>query len=229
MAPDDQNLMNTFIEMLGIFRPHLICDIGSMDGAHSIYFRNASSSSRIICFEANPYLYAATVQSQRLVPYQIEWENLAISNVDGVASFNTLVQDYGPNNEGIWRKGGSSLLHRRIGDFQEQPIVVPSRRLDGYLQEKGLLHCGKALWIDAEGAADLVLQGAGEALKSTIMIHVEVEGEEMFFGQCLDRNIIALLKDAGFVPILSATPSAQYDILFMSARLLNLPVWQNAR
>jgi FkbM family methyltransferase len=221
MGNNDLGLMTRFIDLLKILRPHLICDIGSMDGGHSAFFRNASPASRIIAFEANPYNYMAGVRAGRTAEYRVEWEHLAISDVDDVIAFNVLPHSIDISGD-LWKKGGSSILHRKIGDFEEQSVVVPCRCLDSFLLERGLLHTGKALWIDVEGAADLVLKGAEEALKSTLMIHVEVESAELFAGQALDKDIIAHMRSAGFTDIMSGNggEDTQYDVLLVSDKLL---------
>jgi FkbM family methyltransferase len=223
MGNNDPELMNRFISLLQMLRPHLICDIGSMDGGHSAFFRNASPASRIIAFEANPYNYIRAARAGRTEEYRVEWEHVAIPNVDDVVTFNVL--PFSTDKAGdVWKKGGSSILRRRIGDFEEQSVIVPCRRLDSFLRERGILHCGKALWIDVEGAADLVLDGAAEALKTTLMIHVEVESQALFEGQTLDKDIITRLQRAGFVGIMSGSggEDTQYDVLLLSEKLLGL-------
>lgn len=222
MGNNDPALSRKFIRLLEALRPQLVCDIGSMDGAHAIAFKQALPTSRVIAFEANPYNYAEALRKRLLARAGVEWEHLALSDRDDVANFNasTFVRDRLGEK---WTMGGSSLLKPTRTDLGFQQIVVPCARLDTYLGDRGLVDYGKALWIDVEGAADLLLTGAVKSLKTTLLIHIEVEATPFFVGQRLDREVVPRLERFGFVPIMSGDSggSVQYDVLFLAAKIFN--------
>lgn len=215
---NDPNLLSAFLALVEKHRPHLCCDIGSMDAGHACFMRARSPSSRIFAFEANPHNYVQGVLEKRVKEYRIEWINTAITDTDKVCEFNVLDVPEGEK----WQKGGSSLLKRTIGNFTEHSTLVTGRSLDSFLEDQGLLEASKALWIDAEGALDKVLAGAQVSLKSTLFIHAEIESREHFAGQVLDREIIDRLKAAGFSLVMDGSQdgATQYDGLFVADKLL---------
>jgi FkbM family methyltransferase len=220
---DDGKTLSAFLRLLKILRPQVVLDIGSMDAGHSHFFRDVAPASRIIAIEANPYNYADVVRSGNAVKWNVEWEYCAISDTDGVADFNVLQFDR-ESQEPAWERGGSSLLFRIHGNPYET-IRVPSKRLDTFLAERGLLHHGKAIWMDIEGAVELMLAGARESLTTTHCIHVELEGDEMFSGQTLGPDIVSQFEKLGFVPILSSDDDGtahQYDVVFVAKTILDL-------
>ena len=69
-----------FLNLLRMFRPGLILDVGSMDGSDSMRFRRMSPQSKIIAFEANPYNYAKMQSNPHLAQMNIEVRNRLVSS-----------------------------------------------------------------------------------------------------------------------------------------------------
>jgi hypothetical protein len=77
-----------------------------------------------------------------------------------------------------------------------------------------------ALWIDTEGAAFEVIAGSSKVLRSTRMIHVEVETRPVIgVDQKLFADVEKTLIGAGFVLYATDQPSdvLQFNALFLRA------------
>ena len=210
-----------FLELITAFRPALICDIGSLNAVDAQQFRKFAPWARVIAYEANTYNYDVTIRNSQPWESQIEFIHMAISSHDGIAEFNVVKYDRS-SGEYDWR-GGASSLKPRMGHETER-VLVASRQLDSHLKELGLVDIGKALWIDVEGAADIVLSGAGRSLESTLFLKIEVERKAFWEGQALDKEILSMLHGLGFEQIDSSITDDvdQYDVLMIRRDIINL-------
>jgi FkbM family methyltransferase len=206
-----------FYLLCAAFRPGVICDVGSRDGAASLRFRKVSRSSRIIAFEANPSNYARMRDNQALIHSNVTVEQMAVSDRVGRVSFYAL-EDDGP---GDW-KGAAGSLYERTDGLRTGKIEVESTTLDRYLLEDHPVarNSDVALWLDVEGAAYKVIAGANQVLQSTKFIQVEVERRQLWQGQKCGDELDELLRSKGFVPFAQPSGSAdQVDVLYVSQTL----------
>jgi len=158
-----------FTKLLPVLRIGLVCDVGSLNGADALRFRRAAPRADILAFEANPENYHAMVATPVLRRAGIETLPYAAAERDGEAEF-FVVPVAGPEN--LARRGMSSLYQRPEPDRRGKSVRVPTRRLDGVLATRSTDVTRIALWIDAEGAAYEVLQGAAGVLDRVLLIHV---------------------------------------------------------
>ena len=63
-----------------------------------------------------------------------------------------------------------------------------------------------ALWVDVEGVAYEALEGAAGIMDSVVLIHTEVEAQELFAGQRTSGDVYALLARHGFTFLDGGTP-----------------------
>jgi FkbM family methyltransferase len=223
-AFDDRNIFSKFLSLTRVLRPHVICDIGSLNAAESTEFRKASPGSIVFAFEANPYNYAPVHASGAAARNGVHWQYVAVSDDDGLANFHVLSYERSAG-EPAWQAGASSLLER-IGPSAAEKVVVPVVRLDTFLDRKHLLNAGKALWIDAEGTGLRVLLGAERSLAATLFLKIELEGSQFWQGQSSDEAAIRFLQERGFVPLTSlfqGRKPVQYDVIFIRRELAGLP------
>jgi FkbM family methyltransferase len=75
-------------------------------------------------------------------------------------------------------------------------IPIKTRPLAAVLEERRI--APDALKIDVQGAALVVLKGAGESLDDILLIDVEVEFEEMYRGEPLFGEVDRLVRQHGF-------------------------------
>ena len=125
------------------------------------------------------------------------------------------------------RRGMSSLHERSGGPPLAAVVQVPTVRLDELLATESLDDGPIALWIDAEGMGFEVIRGGSGLLRSTRMIHVEVETKPVIgANQKVFSDIERMLIDAGFE--LFATDQRrdvlQFNALFLRAETLRTKV-----
>jgi FkbM family methyltransferase len=196
-----------------------VCDVGSMDGSDALSFRSILPRAAIFALEPNPTNFSLMAADDRLRRSGIRILPAAASDRRGDAPFYVVAADYAAPRARA-RRGMSSLHRRHDGSPLAATVAVPTVRLDELLESESVADTPIALWIDTEGAAFEAIQGCSGVLRSTRMIHVEVETQPVIgVGQKLFPDVERTLWEAGFV--LFATDQApdvlQFNALFLRA------------
>jgi len=207
-----------FRKLLRALRIDVVCDVGSMNGCDALAFREAAPHAAVYAFEANPHHVAALLADRRLSSSAIEIIPSAVTNSDGEADFYVVA----PTDSQSTACRGMSSLHRRPAAtwFQTSIARVSTLKLDTFLATRLRPRQRAALWIDAEGKAYEVLEGAGGISDSVHLIHVEVETTPCIAaGQQLHPHVRELLASRGFVEVATdAAPSGvQFNALYVRA------------
>jgi FkbM family methyltransferase len=170
MVLDTKHLFTTLLPKMQI---NTICDVGSMNGADSLTFRAAAPEASIYALEPNPQNLQLMNVDQGLKDNRIRILPLAATNYDGTGDFFLVDADYSQTN--FWR--GLSSLHRRWDPRYPSTSVVQVKttRLDTFLADKCRPKTRVALWIDAEGMAYEVVEGATGIIEHVYLVHIEVE------------------------------------------------------
>jgi FkbM family methyltransferase len=213
------NTQRLFVQLLSVMRIDTVCDVGSMDGAEALRFRAATRAARIHAFEPNPANLSLMQANSALLDNDINIVPLAVTNYDGDAQFHVTPAGYFPGES--WR--GMSSLYRRF-DRPELLTSVPVKtaRLDTVLERELSPDVRVALWIDVEGKAHEVIEGAAGVMRHVWLLHVEVEtapciaAEQSFYPQ-----VKALLRRSGFTELATDGDSSQvqFNALFVRSKL----------
>src|SRR5262249_34747838 len=143
--------------LLPALRVDAICDIGSMDGADALMFRRVLRRASIYAFEPNPGNFRLMQADTALREHDILLLPYAVSNHDGEAELFPVEED--PTLNLQWR--GMSSLYQRSGRVRSaNGVVVRTTRLDTFLADRMRHDARLALWIDTEGKAWEVIEGA---------------------------------------------------------------------
>jgi FkbM family methyltransferase len=209
-----------FCRLLRTFDVATVCDVGSMDGNDALRFRRVLPSAEIFALEPNPRNYALMAADERLKHARIRVFPVAASDRCADAPFFVVDADYGRGRD-LARRGMSSLYERADWTRLSSVVEVRTIRLDELLMAESSAVGPIALWIDAEGAAFEVIHGAAGVLRSTPLIHVEVEtAPAIGVAQKLFVDVERSLLEAGFV--LLATDQQpdvlQFNALFIAAQ-----------
>jgi FkbM family methyltransferase len=186
------NTKSMFVFLLRLLRPNVILDVGSRDGSDALRFRRYAPGARIIAIEANPELHGRMEANPELRRAKIETKNAAASDKAGTASFAIF-------NE----HKGTGSLRQKIGAQAHESYVVPTVRLDSMIQG---VPGPTALWIDVEGLSYEVIQGASGILSSVVLVHAEMEAQELFAGQRTSQELTMLLEQKGFTLVDGGVP-----------------------
>jgi FkbM family methyltransferase len=147
-------------------------------------------------------------QDIRIVPF-------AATNYDGDGEF-FVVKAHFPTDS--WR--GMSSLYERAGraDLSSETMPVKTVRLDSFLAAQCTEDLRLALWIDAEGKAFEVIEGATGLARHIVLLHVEVETSACISAhQKLYPEVKARLDSLGFVQLSTDAPptQAQFNAVFI--------------
>jgi 2-O-methyltransferase len=204
-----------FRRLVRILQIDVVCDIGSMDGADALAFRDACPHGQVYAFEANPRNARSMLADPRFERRRIEIVPAAVCDTDGMANFYIVE----PSTRATMWKGLSSL-HRRAaaGYFETTVATVDTLTLDSFFAGRELAKRRVALWIDTEGKAFEVLAGARELCSDVRVIHVEVETTPCIDGaQRLYPQVKALLAEHGFIELATdrTKRKEQFNALFL--------------
>lgn len=199
-----------------------VCDIGCGDGSDALRFRRMLPNANIIALEPNPRNFELMDAEQRLADQSIKIFPLAASDRTSEEPFYIVEADYAKERD-RYRRGMSSLHERSDGSKLAEVVQVSTIRLDELLAAESLHRNPLALWVDTEGMAFEVIDGAEAVLPSTRMLHVEVETEAIIGSeQKLFQHVEKILNDAGFTLVATDQPlhHLQFNTLFVRADVL---------
>jgi FkbM family methyltransferase len=213
------NTRRLFARLLSLLEINAVCDVGSMNGSDALMCRDVLSRARIYAFEPNPGNFSLMQGDRALRERAIELVPFAATNYDGEAEFFVVKADYsGPNH---WR-GMSSLYRRSDGSELAAVVRVNTTRLDTFLADSCEPDMRLAVWIDTEGKAYEVIEGATGIAQHVHLLHVEVETSPCIGSdQKLYPDVKALLDTLGFTVLATdqAETKTQLNALFVRRNL----------
>jgi FkbM family methyltransferase len=182
-----------------------VLDVGSWHLGQSIEFASIFPDARIDAFEPVPDSYQLCLNHHSQLPdqqkNQIKVHNLALSNIKGEVPFYQI----DANASSVPNIGASSMFRFIEGlngtpfgqQLVQKEITVQSDTLDNWCKRNKVNEVD-ILWMDAQGAELLVLQGAVKTLKNTRIIMTEVGLKPYYEGHTLKPDIDAFLAEQGF-------------------------------
>jgi len=213
------NTRRLFLGLLGRLRVDGVCDVGSMNGAEALAFRDALPESRIYAFEPNPQNFRSMAANPIFAARRVALLPFAATNRDGAADFFVVEADYSADDD----RRGMSSLYARAGEWASSSVVsVRTIRLDSFLTRDRASTAPLALWIDSEGMAYEVIEGASGVAEQIQLIHAEVETTACIGPkQRLYGEVKALLERLGFMELATDAPRnrEQFNSLYLRADL----------
>jgi len=141
-----------------LVRPHMtVLDIGANIGAHTVHMAKlVGTQGHVLAFEVNPSICVELKQNIQLNKFgNVEVVEVALSNVDGVATFHFPAVG----------KEAFGSLHANSRYKTSREATVTTAQLDTVLAQKAITQVD-FIKMDVEGAELMVLQGAINLLKS---------------------------------------------------------------
>ena len=185
-----------FLKLLRILRIDCVCDIGAMDCSESLSFRRILPTAQLFAFEASPQNYEQIKGDPRVAEAKIDVHQVAVSCETGSVEFYPVETDYSVKSH----QRGMGSLYPRVGEtLSTSSVVVEATRLDRFFEKQRIAAERIALWVDVEGKAFEVCEGAEGVLSRVQMIHIETETCPCIApGQKLEGDILRLMEAAGF-------------------------------
>jgi FkbM family methyltransferase len=213
------NTRRLFTGLLPALQIKAVCDVGSMNGADALIFRDAVPNSSVYAFEPNPQNLRLMQDNPIFAERNIRLVPLAASNFDGEAEFFVVGADYSVRDD---RRGMSSLYRRSDGSELAAVVPIKTTRLDTFLADKVPADVRLALWIDTEGKAYEVIEGATGLAANIHLVHVEVETTNCIgSNQKLYPEVKALMQSLDFAELATDQPAdnIQFNALFIRGDL----------
>jgi FkbM family methyltransferase len=166
--------------------------------------------------EANPVTFKQ--RTSKSLPEGLTALNMALGKAPGDVTLKVPVID------NVVHEGASSIFSRNeTSDYQEFQIKLET--LDGIERRFEMTRSERlALWIDVEGVALQVLEGAQQLLDSqkVPLIYVEVESHRYWDGQHLASAVDSFLSAMNYTPLIRDIQSEnQYNLVYVLNDLID--------
>ena len=151
----------------------MIVEVGSMDGADANYFKQQFPHANVVAIEGLKENYDRMIEEN----YPIQCVCGAATNYDGMVIYH--VKDIN-GIHGIYDRGAA--------------YGTETREVECFRLDTMFLYRIDMMKIDVEGATYEVLEGMGDLLKQTKIMHIETESVQFFKGQKLHNAVAELLS-----------------------------------
>jgi FkbM family methyltransferase len=203
-----------FLRLCSDIKVSHFIECGAFNAEVSRRFLAKNLGSLATAFEINPLVFNNFFYANQ--DPRLKYLNLGLSDSVGSASLKVPTR-----TPGAWSMEASLV---------DRTIIEPSATINvavSTIDQSVVLELGQneivALWIDVEGNAFKLLQGAHNLLLSGACktIIVEVQDSEFWRNEKLAHEIVGFLADYGYVPIMSDCPTVSlYNIIFITDELL---------
>lgn len=194
-----------FVRLVGALAPEICLEIGAHEASFSTTVKRRHPDMRVVAFEASPPVHekhAAAVTARG-----VEYLGKCLSNRRGMQTFTVPIVD----GRTVHTMGSVLTGARGSSSVEYEVETIP---LDDFLGED--VDKPNALWLDVEGAAGVVLEGAERALRACRAVYVEVERSARWENQAIDMDIIAKLATYGLRPVIRDCQRRwQYNVVFL--------------
>ena len=219
-------LISAFFKIIDRHSITALLEIGAFKAEVSRRFVTEKPQRYALAVEANPYNYKKFHDS--LTKAGVLYHHAAVLDREGPCELQLRVTDLDDENGYI--RGNNSLLKTDIRpDTRDE--TVPGTTLDSLVSsyvasdlfpDPSDTH--PALWIDVEGALDLVIKGGEDTLRNSLIIFAEVETQRLWNDQAIFPEITARLHKLGFFPYLRDCEyePEQFNVVFANRRLINI-------
>lgn len=201
IIPGNGKLSQTFVGLQEAMKPDYAIEVGAHAAEFSIEMANRFGI-KAKAFEAN--LDVFNKYSESVNSALVDYVNYAISNNDGIVSFNI---HHNP-------MAGDNSIKKRSNIAISRSYEIQAYKLDTYFKEYDFKNA--CLWIDVEGANKEVLTGAIETLKRCSSIFIETEDIGFWQDQWLTKDVQEFLESQGFEKVAHENVySMQKNIIFI--------------
>ncbi len=221
-----QALISAFFKIINRHNVTALLEVGAFKAEISRRFVTEKPARQAIAVEANPYNFNKFNDS--LTKAGVLYHHAAVLDREGPCKLQLRVTDLDDENGYI--RGNNSLLKADVRpDTREETVpgttldtLVSSYVASNLFPELSVDH--PALWIDVEGALDLVIKGGNHTIRNSLMIFAEVETERLWNDQAIFPEIAMQLEKLGYFPYLRDCEyePEQFNVLFANRELINI-------
>lgn len=186
-----------------------IFDIGACEGENSIRYAKLFPNANIFTFEPFPTNFEMVQQNiSNFEVKNVHPISICLSNSIGETSFYVSSGKPGDAENQDWdygNKSSSLLAPEKTLDVHpwlkfEKEIKVKTTTLKQFCEEQSIAGID-FIHMDVQGAELMVLQAAQDFIHSINMIWLEVEAEELYKGQPLEKDIQEFMQQHHYIKI----------------------------
>ncbi len=185
-----------------------IMEIGSLDGADSLLFKNHYPKANVFCIEGLPDNYNQ---------YLKDLTNITPINAV-IADYNGIIKYHYKNINGI-----HGILDRGQ-EYGSKVLELPCYTIKT-ICENYKINSIDIVKIDVEGATYEILNSMGNILKTIKIMHIETESYPFFNNQKLHDTVSNFLIEKGFTMIdmssVNIAGGLQHDSVWINNNFLN--------
>lgn len=207
----------------------VVLDIGACEGEDSIKFSKYFPNSKIYTFEPLPNnLVRIKANFKKYDIKNAKIINKALSNKSGKATFHVSSGnppkeksndwDYGNKSSSLLAPAKAKTVHSWL-NFNKK-ITVTTARLEDILRSENI-SVVDFVYMDVQGAEKMVLEGAGDYIRSIKAVWLEVESVELYKNQPLKDDIELFMRTNGFRKIKDTVNDISGDQLYLDSELFN--------
>lgn len=214
-----QRITDFFINIQHLLPVQNIVEIGAHEAGFSLSAKKKFPQFNVFAYEANPYVYEKYINTPAIQNSAIHYEHLAVSNYDGDVTFH--ISNTIQAKQEAKDSKRHSILERKTNDSTTD-ITVKCNTLDTLFKNELSHNQGFSLWIDAEGATSLILEGAKNLLPHVYSVFVEVESQTKFKQQWNEKELCDFMLENDFLPVARDFAFRhQYNMIFVKKDYIN--------
>jgi len=208
----NRRVLRAFQEIVLHAGARLTLEVGAFEAGFSRWARENLPDAEVIAFEANPFVHARW--KDEVLAAGVDYRNLAVGPESGPITLN-VPRDFDGFDFAMVNQMAS--LSSNLRTEHTEPVEVDCVRLDDVVHPDDR---PIAVWIDVEGATEVVLAGSEKTLRRASAVYIEVENTTIWDGQWLDVDVLRWFGEIGMVPVLRDLQRPfQYNLVFVSAEL----------
>jgi FkbM family methyltransferase len=204
-----------------------IWEIGSRDGYDSLALLEAFPLSRVTAFEPNPETIGLVEKAAIGTAGRMKVLNVALSDVDSQVVFYKIdttrtITDWIDGNPGASSMFIANPDYKAEKYFQTE-IAVTSRTGASLIETEGF-PSPNLVWMDVQGAEELVLNGLGEHLSKIDFLYIELSLKRLYLEQPLASDIVKYLSKDFYWNSNLTYGHWQFDGFFVNKKYRSLSV-----
>jgi FkbM family methyltransferase len=199
-----------------------IWEIGSRDGLDSLEMVKTFPNAQITAFEPNPTTFDSLQKISDFSSGKIKAKQFALSDRDDESMIFYMVDTQ--KSITSWSDGnpGASSLFPAINSIGGETYIQIPINVKSYcpltLIDKMNYPVPNLIWIDCQGAEELIFRGFGAYLGEIDFLYVELSIKELYFNQALALDVINLLSSSFYWHSNLYVGELQLDAIFINKK-----------
>ena len=204
-------LINLISDKIDFNDVKVILDIGARDGLQSLEFNRWFPNAQIYTFEptSKGFNFAKNITK--------DIDNIKVLNY-AINSFTGLTKFYEVYTGNI---GASSLLpisnHPRSRPNKQQEIEVNCIKLEEWFKENNINKVD-IVWMDVQGAEDIVFNSFGEVLQNVEAIATEATIQPLYEGSTFKNEIDSILTNFNCIDMTPEPSNTEMDVIYLNKK-----------